>query len=58
MRGPGAAARNSIGLVLVAGMAIGTAFTLFFVPAIYVLLARDHRGESRESRESRETKAA
>src|SRR5207248_1184848 len=32
--GPGAAARNSIGLVLVAGMAIGTAFTLFFVPAI------------------------
>jgi multidrug efflux pump len=43
--GPGAAARNSIGLVLVAGMAIGTAFTLFFVPAIYVLLARDHQGE-------------
>jgi multidrug efflux pump len=43
VRGPGAAARNSIGLVLVAGMAIGTAFTLFFVPAIYVLLARDHR---------------
>ena len=41
--GPGAAARNSIGLVLVAGMAIGTAFTLFFVPAIYVLIARDHR---------------
>ena len=41
--GPGAAARNSIGLVLVAGMAIGTAFTLFFVPAIYLLLARDHR---------------
>jgi len=45
VRGPGAAARNSIGLVLVAGMAIGTAFTLFFVPAIYVLLARDHREE-------------
>jgi multidrug efflux pump len=43
VRGPGAAARNSIGLVLVAGMAMGTAFTLFFVPAIYVLLARDHR---------------
>jgi multidrug efflux pump len=41
--GPGAAARNSIGLVLVAGMAIGTAFTVFFVPAIYLLLARDHR---------------
>ncbi len=41
--GPGAAARNSIGLVLVGGMLIGTAFTLFFVPAIYVLIARDHR---------------
>ena len=41
--GPGAAARNSIGLVLVGGMALGTAFTLFFVPAIYVLVARDHR---------------
>jgi multidrug efflux pump len=44
--GPGAAARNSIGLVLVAGMAVGTAFTLFFVPAIYVLIARDHRAEA------------
>jgi multidrug efflux pump len=44
--GPGAAARNSIGLVLVAGMAIGTAFTLFFVPAIYLLLARDHRAHA------------
>jgi multidrug efflux pump len=43
--GPGAAARNSIGLVLVAGMAIGTAFTLFLVPAIYLLIARDHRAE-------------
>ena len=44
--GPGAAARNSIGLVLVAGMAIGTVFTLFFVPAIYLLIARDHRAEA------------
>jgi hypothetical protein len=33
-------------LVLVAGMVLGTAFTLFFVPAIYVLLARDHRKSS------------
>ena len=47
--GPGAAARNSIGLVLVAGMVLGTAFTLFFVPAIYVLLARDHRRATQES---------
>lgn len=40
--GPGAAARNSIGWVLVIGMAIGSFFTLFVVPAFYVLLARDH----------------
>ena len=44
--GPGAAARNSIGLVLVTGMAIGTLFTLVFVPAIYVLIAREHRAEA------------
>jgi multidrug efflux pump len=43
VKGPGAAARNSIGLVLVSGMAIGTLFTLFFVPAIYLLIARDRR---------------
>ena len=43
--GPGAAARNSIGLVLVGGMSIGTLFTLFVVPAVYVLLAREHREE-------------
>jgi len=41
--GPGAAARNSIGVVLVGGMAIGTIFTLFVVPSVYVLVARDHR---------------
>ncbi len=40
--GAGAAARNSIGLVLVGGMAIGTLFTLFVVPSIYMLVARDH----------------
>jgi multidrug efflux pump len=37
--GAGAAARNSIGIVLVSGMAISTIFTLFVVPSIYVLLA-------------------
>ncbi len=42
--GPGAAARNSIGWVLVVGMAVGTLFTLFVVPAFYMLIARDHRG--------------
>jgi multidrug efflux pump len=47
--GPGAAARKSIGLVLVSGMTVGTAFTLFFVPAIYLLIARDHGAAGRRS---------
>jgi multidrug efflux pump len=38
--GPGAGARNSIGITLVSGMIIGSVFTLFFVPAIYVFVAR------------------
>ena len=42
LTGAGAAARNSIGLVLVGGMAIGTLFTLFVIPTIYMLVARDH----------------
>ena len=45
--GPGAAARNSIGLVLVGGMTIGTIFTLFIVPSLYVLIAKEHH-EGRE----------
>ena len=45
--GAGAAARNSIGLVLVGGMFIGTFFTLFVIPSIYMLIARDH-GKDRE----------
>jgi multidrug efflux pump len=40
--GPGAEARNSIGLVLVGGMAIGTVFTLLVVPSLYMLIAKDH----------------
>jgi len=40
--GPGAGARNSIGIMLVSGMIIGTAFTLFVVPSIYMLVARRH----------------
>jgi multidrug efflux pump len=43
--GAGAAARNSIGLVLVGGMFIGTIFTLFVVPSIYMLVAKDHSGD-------------
>ncbi len=38
--GPGAGARNSIGIMLVSGMIVGTAFTLFVVPSIYMLVAR------------------
>ena len=41
--GAGAVARNSIGIVLVGGMTIGTLFTLFVVPSLYVLLAKDHQ---------------
>jgi len=44
--GAGAEARNSIGLVLVGGMAVGTFFTLFVIPSIYMLIARDHKRES------------
>ena len=40
--GPGAGSRNSIGIVLVTGMMIGTVFTLFVVPSIYLLIARNH----------------
>ncbi|MGA0058348.1 MAG: efflux RND transporter permease subunit [Planctomycetota bacterium] len=44
--GPGAAARNSIGIVLVAGMLLGTLFTLFVVPVFYQLLATDRQREA------------
>jgi multidrug efflux pump len=52
--GAGAAARNSIGLVLVGGMAVGTLFTLFVIPSIYMLVARDHSKDlARETAASR-----
>ena len=44
-KGPGAACRNSIGIVLITGMIIGTTFTLFVVPAIYTFLAKDRKGQ-------------
>jgi len=47
--GPGAGARNSIGIMLVTGMVIGTVFTLFVVPSIYVLVARTHSAVIRET---------
>jgi multidrug efflux pump len=40
--GPGAVSRFHIGLVIASGLGIGTFFTLFVVPAFYLLLARDH----------------
>jgi multidrug efflux pump len=48
--GPGAGARNSIGIMLVTGMIIGTMFTLFVVPSIYILVARTHRAAVLEER--------
>jgi len=39
--GPGAGARNSIGVILVSGMIIGTLFKLFVLPSIYYFLGKD-----------------
>ncbi len=50
-RGPGAGARNSIGIMLVSGMIIGTAFTLFVVPSIYMLVAKTHAAVQDEDAE-------
>jgi multidrug efflux pump len=47
--GPGAGARNSIGIMLVSGMIIGTLFTLFVVPSIYVLVARTRAAAASEA---------
>ena len=43
--GAGAAGRFSMGLVISTGLSIGTLFTLFVVPAFYILLAADHHAE-------------
>jgi multidrug efflux pump len=51
-KGPGAGARNSIGIMLVSGMIIGTTFTLFVVPSIYVLVAKTHSHEALEEESS------
>jgi len=48
--GAGAASRFAIGLVIVSGMSIGTLFTLFVVPAVYTVLAKDHRAAARSKR--------
>ncbi|WP_028577891.1 efflux RND transporter permease subunit [Desulfomicrobium escambiense] len=54
--GAGAAARNSIGLVLVGGIAIGTLFTLFIIPSIYMLVARDHSHDRENDEIGRDVK--
>jgi multidrug efflux pump len=46
--GPGAEARNSIGIVLVTGMIVGTLFTLFVVPVFYQLIAANHKASEVE----------
>jgi multidrug efflux pump len=46
--GAGAEARNSIGIMLVSGMAIGTLFTLLILPVIYLVLAAEHRPRDQE----------
>ncbi|HVZ18776.1 MAG TPA: efflux RND transporter permease subunit, partial [Terriglobales bacterium] len=50
-KGPGAGARNSIGIMLVSGLIIGTIFTLFVVPSIYVLVARKHESVGDEDQQ-------
>jgi multidrug efflux pump len=47
--GPGAVSRFHIGLVITTGLGIGTLFTLFIVPAVYLLLARDHQRQAAEA---------
>jgi multidrug efflux pump len=55
--GPGAGARNSIGIMLVTGMAVGTIFTLFIVPSIYMVVARRRVAVAREIRAPKMTEA-
>ena len=50
--GPGAAARFSMGMVIASGMTIGTAFTLFVLPAFYLYLARDHAHDRKATDET------
>jgi multidrug efflux pump len=46
--GAGAASRFSIGLVISTGLAIGTLFTLFVVPGVYMLIGADHSANAKE----------
>ena len=55
--GAGAEARNSIGLIIVGGMAIGTLFTLFVIPSIYMLIAREYKHDPQISAIGEEEKS-
>ncbi|MES2729120.1 MAG: efflux RND transporter permease subunit [Pseudomonadota bacterium] len=46
--GPGAVSRFSIGIVIIVGMLVGTLFTLFILPAVYTLIAKDHNTHRQE----------
>jgi len=47
--GAGAAGRHDMGLVIFAGLSIGTLFTLFVVPAVYMMIGADHSAHAMES---------
>jgi multidrug efflux pump len=49
-QGAGARSRFAIGIVIAFGMSIGTLFTLFVTPAMYTLIARDHRKEKADKK--------
>ena len=55
--GAGAAGRFNMGLVITTGLTIGTLFTLFVVPAFYLLLAQDHHAEAAKKLEDDTTLA-
>jgi multidrug efflux pump len=55
--GAGAAGRHAMGLVIFTGMSIGTLFTLFVVPAMYMFIGAVHRAERAEVASSRSVEA-
>jgi multidrug efflux pump len=55
--GAGAVSRFNMGLVIAAGLAIGTLFTLFVVPAVYLMIATDHSHAAESSVEPAEQPA-
>ena len=56
--GAGAAGRHAMGLVIFTGMSIGTLFTLFVVPAFYLILATDHHAAARKADDDDRTQSA